>query len=488
MALCFPPTYECNSTTHQCYQVLPGHGTDLPDCQRQCQQSSTGTTGTTGHSTGTTGTTGSTGSTGHPQQQGYTCDPNSLMCVQSPSGSPKNECDAQCGKPQNVTPIFVIGNYRGLEIDVKYVKGEWQAKITTTDITIVDPTGQTWAKGVVRQYNNELWLVTPAGTRRGIFGLQQLPEVSVLTWTMGAFGQPPPVSFDAGLSNGQTFVFAKCINPNNCQWHLFQALAQLKSKQDQWKNKREKELLEKADPVDDPCSKYPDCHSCIKAPEQCGWCSVPVYYIVNNSSIPGKNCAGLNTTITPRINCTGSFSTKDCTNVTTGQSTGMSTGQTTGSNQMYYCDPINATCSMSKNGTLPPDVCKAQCTVNPIPPIIQNTFWRGLQIDTSYKQGEWRAHFTTNSVTVVSPDGTVIQGNVTTTSDYLTISTPTGAYQTLWQFQPGPAVDNFSWAWGTLGGQPPTSFDQAMTTPGQKEFWLVTCHAGAPTTVCDFSK
>jgi hypothetical protein len=362
------------------------------------------------------------------------------MCVQSPNGSPKNECDINCGKPQNITPIFVIGNYRGLEIDVKYVKGEWQAKITTTDITIVDPTGQTWAKGVVRQYNNELWLVTPAGTRRGIFGLQQLPEVSILTWTMGAFGQPPPVSFDTGLANGQSFVFAKCINPNNCQWHLFQALAQLKAKQDQWNTKRE--FLLKADPVDDPCSKYPDCHTCIKAPEQCGWCSVPVYYIINNSSIPGKNCAGLNTTITPRINCTGSFSTKDCTNVTTGQTT----GQTTGSNLMYNCDPINATCTQSANGTLNPTVCQAQCQVTPIPPYIQNTYWRGLQIDTSYKQGEWRAHFTTNSVTVVSPDGTVIQGNVTTTSDYLTISTPTGAYQTLWQFQPGPAVDNFSWA------------------------------------------
>jgi len=298
---------------------------------------------------------------------------------------------------------------------------------------------------------------------------------------MGAFGQPPPTSFDTGLSNGQTFVFAKCINPANCQWHLFQALAQLKNKQDQWMTKREKDIKNNFDPVNDPCSKYPDCHTCIKAPEQCGWCSVPVFY---NGTIPGKNCAGLNTTITPRINCTGSFSTKDCSNVTTGQTT----GQTTGSNQMYYCDPINATCRMQSNGTLPPDVCQAQCKVNPIPPIIQNTYWRGLEIDTAYKQGEWRAHFTTNSVTVVSPDGTVIQGNVSTTSDYLTISTPAGAYQTLWQFQPGPAVDNFSWAWGPLGGQPPVSFDQAMTQPGQKEFWLVTCHNGAPTTVCDFSK
>jgi len=98
-----------------------------------------------------------------------------------------------------------------------------------------------------------------------------------------------------------------------------------------------------------------------------------------------------------------------------------------------------------------------------------------------------RAHFGTNTVTVVSPSGTVIQGNVTVISDYLSISTPTGKYQTLWQLQPGPAVDNLSWAWGRLNDLPPNSFDEAMTRPGQTSYWFVSCHAGAPTSVCDFS-
>jgi len=353
---------------------------------------------------------------------------------------------------------------------------------------IVDPTGQTWAKGVVRQYNNELWLVTPQGTRRGIFGLQQLPEVSILTWAMGAFGQPPPSSFDTGLTSGKTFVFAKCINPNNCQFHIFQALAQLKVQQQKWAEKKQNadRMPTPRDPVNDPCSIYPDCHTCIKAPQFCGWCSVDVLY---NGTIPGKNCAGLNTTITPRFNCSGTFSTIDCTFSTTGGTTGISTGHTTGKpGEMYFCDPINATCEMSPNGTLPGDVCKAQCTVNPIPPILQNRYFRGLQIDTSYKPGEWRAHFTTNAVTIVSPSGTVIQGNVTTISDYLTIATANGKYQTLWQLQPGPAVDNFSWAWGALNGLPPNSFDEAMTKQGESEYWFVTCHEGAPTSVCDFSQ
>jgi len=81
----------------------------------------------------------------------------------------------------------------------------------------------------------------------------------------------------------------------------------------------------------------------------------------------------------------------------------------------------------------------------------------------------------------------VIQGNVSTISDFLTIKTASGSYQTLWQLQPGPAVDNLSWAWGALNALPPNSFDEAMTTPGQTEYWFVACHQGAPTSVCDFS-
>jgi len=107
----------------------------------------------------------------------------------------------------------------------------------------------------------------------------------------------------------------------------------------------------------------------------------------------------------------------------------------------------------------------------------------------TYQQGEWRAHFTTNAVTVVSPTGTVIQGNVSTTAQYLTIALANGdKYQTLWQLQPGPSVNNFNWAWGVLNGKPPNSFDEAMVTKGEKEFWFVTCHDGAQPSVCDFSK
>jgi len=97
--------------------------------------------------------------------------------------------------------------------------------------------------------------------------------------------------------------------------------------------------------------------------------------------------------------------------------------------------------------------------------------------------------FTTKDVVVVSPDGKTTQGTVTTTANYLTINAADGTkIQTLWQFQPGPAVNNLVWGWGAPNGAPPTSFDGAMTGAGQSEYWFVTCHDGSNPNVCDFSK
>jgi len=302
---------------------------------------------------------------------------------------------------------------------------------------------------------------------------------------MGAVGGAVPTSFDDGLTNGDTFVFVKCINDNNCKWHLFQALNKLHMLQDKWIAKHLPPPI--FDPVNDPCSKYPDCHNCIAAPEWCGWCSVPVLY---NGTVPGKNCAGLNTTITPRINCSGTFSTIDCPPPTTGTTGSTGSTGTTGNQNKFVCDPITNTCHQSVNGTLPPDVCTAQCSLVPIvPPQLQNKFFRGLEIDLMYKQGEWRAHFGKTDVTIVSPDGTVVHGNVTTTGQFLSIHLdPKNVYETIWQFAPGPAVDNLSWAWGAKNSPPPASFDKAMNTPGQTAYWYVSCHDGANPNTCDFSK
>jgi len=486
---CFPPTYDCNTTTKQCYQVEPGHGTSLPVCEGMCNN--TQTTGTTGSTTGDT-TTGQSTSGGNPSPAppGYSCDTGSLTCIQVDSGGvPKADCDAVCGKPGNNTPIFALGDYRGLQISKGYIKGEWQARIGQDSAIIVDPSRNVWAKGQAKAFNNELWMVSDKGINRGIYGINDLPEVEILTWAFGGIGLPPPPSFDAAMSSGTVFVFAKCLNPNNCKFNILQKVAEhLRNK---FKDliveddlKRDAEQI-----VRDPCMKYPDCHSCISAEEQCGWCSVNVLYF--NGTVEGKNCAGLNTTVGPTINCTGSFSTQDCSFVTT--TSASSTGQSTGgpATNNYVCDPTNYTCSQSSaGGGTSKDTCESQCNNIPVvPPVLQNQLFRGLQIDTHYTQGEWRAQFSTTDVILTDPSGKQSKGKVSQVERYLTITLPDGtAIQTLWQVSQGPSSQFLSWAWGAPGGAAPASFDSAMTTSGNTEYFFVSCLQGKDTTVCDFSQ
>jgi hypothetical protein len=414
-----------------------------------------------------------------------------LTCIQvNNGGTPKGDCDAVCGKPSNNTPIFALGDYRGLQISKGYVRGEWQARIGAEDAVIVDPTGAIWAQGKVKGFNNELWLITSQGLNRGLYGINDLPEVEVLTWALGGVGKTVPASYDQAMSSGQVFVFAKCLNQNTCNFHILQKVLQHLRKQhninfisEEEVKKREIEQI-----VNDPCMKYPDCHSCISAPEQCGWCSVNVLYF--NGTVVGKNCAGLNTTVAPKINCTGSFSTQDCNFVTTtGQTTGQSTGGPTAPG--FTCDPVNVTCvPNNSSGGSPKSVCEAQCnTVPVVPPVLVGQLFRGLEIDKQYVKGEWRAKFSDTDVTITDPSGKQTVGKVSQTERYLTITLPDGTgIQTLWQVSQGPATQFLSWAWGAPGGQPPASFDDAMTTTGATEYFFVSCLPGKDATVCDFSK
>jgi len=209
-----------------------------------------------------------------------------------------------------------------------------------------------------------------------------------------------------------------------------------------------------------------------------------------NGTVVGKNCAGLNTSVAPKINCTGSFSTQDCNFVTTtGQTTGQSTGGPTAPG--FTCDPVNVTCVPSNSsGGSPKSVCDKQCNTVPIvPPVLVGQLFRGLEIDQMYVKGEWRAKFSDTDVTITDPSGKQTVGKVSQTERYLTITLPDGrGIQTLWQVSQGPATQFLSWAWGAPGGQPPASFDDAMTTKGSTEYFFVSCLPGKDPSICDFSK
>jgi hypothetical protein len=122
-----------------------------------------------------------------------------------------------------------------------------------------------------------------------------------------------------------------------------------------------------------------------------------------------------------------------------------------------------------------------------VPPVLVNKEFRGLAIELNYMMGEFDAKFSNTSVTITPPSGPVMTGKVTSTSNYLTVFFQDGnVVQTLWQIAGGPAVDYFTWAWGKANGPAPASFDEAMTTQGEREFWMVSCPNGKPTNVCQW--
>jgi hypothetical protein len=386
-----------------------------------------------------------------------------------------------------------------LQINQGYIVGEWQAKITDTKATIWKPDGTAWATGKVQTFQNQLWLQTDTKLFKGIYALDNLPEVGVLTWGLGE--NEAPLDFDTAMRGDDVFVLVKCLNAATCKFNIKELLARVNLIQQQ------KRLVQQ----NDPCMKYGDCQTCVDARFYCGWCSVNVVY---NGSIPGRNCAGVNKSVTGGLtfNCTGSFSINDCTQTTTGASTaassagtsgegtgsgtGTGTGSsstastassTTGTPDLYTCNSKDQKCYKTPTGQ-PSDVCTAQCQMTPIvPPILQNKYFRGLSIELNYLKGEWIAAFSNSSVTVTSPTGQQMTGKVGSTAQFLSVHWADGTViQTIWQSQGGPATDFFTWAWGKVNGVAPASFDEAMVTDGQQEFFFVSCPVGKAENICQW--
>jgi hypothetical protein len=153
------------------------------------------------------------------------------------------------------------------------MKGEWQAKINETGITIWKPDGSVWAMGVVQTFQAQLWIQTATGLFKGIFALDNTPEVGVLTWALGPMGQEAPPDFDTAMRGDTVFVLGKCLNAAVCKFNVHNSLLT-----DRLPVKKENPIVleRKRQAIEDPCMKYPDCQSCVDAPFYCGWCSVPV--------------------------------------------------------------------------------------------------------------------------------------------------------------------------------------------------------------------
>jgi len=229
----------------------------------------------------------------------------------------------------------------------------------------------------------------------------------------------------------------------------------------------------------DPCSRYPDCQTCIKALDYCGWCSEPVLY---NNTIKGTNCGGLNKTKIPGLYCPGTFSTAECASrQPTATPSPSPTRNPPPVGPLFVCQPNTQKCiptnPNNSSGGMPIDFCKLVCNVIPyVPPILVGRTWRGYQINNGYIAGEWKLVFSTNACTITDPKGVVMNARVGTTSQFLLMDLDNGQrIYTLWQLAQAPPIDYFSWAWGIPGGLPPKSYNEAMTAKGQKQFQFMAC-------------
>jgi len=546
---CFPPTYACNLTSAQCYKTLPGTGVPLPDCQKickggfykcnkvtyQCESAPNGKkfqecqqdcfppiyNCSEQNKSCFVVPAGTPGGTSLPdckarcgkkppsapsqpspsapvQKDFYTCEDDTLICKKTPHGQSLSDCNASCGNPNNVTPVNLIGDYRGLQINKGYTKGEWTMQITAAVTVIKDPSNNVWAKGTIATYAGEIWLVTSKGKYRGVVTTNQLPEVFTVVWALGQLNGPAPKTQDDAMKSGSVFSMKKCINSANCKWILSNLITNndLAHYHHRVISHNAKDNLivkqQKDRAINDPCAVYPDCNSCITAKDFCGWCSISVMYTVGDQTcaIPGKNCVGLNSTKIGAKFCCGpapgvTFSTIECpTNqppssppVTKAPITFPPIRPTapvkptppTKPPVLYDCNPSNNTCVLSTgpNG-MPLEQCNNTCnTIPDVPVILRGRKFRGLQIQMGYIVGEYELKFSETSATFTTPQAVSITAIVSQTGPYIVLNMPSGTKVfTLSQMQTDNVVDFLSWAWGTDNGPAPTSFDTSMVTTG----------------------
>ena len=165
----------------------------------------------------------------------YECDPLSKTCKQATPGSggipfpTKASCDKSCGSPSPWRRCSLEGIYRGIQIDLNYGAGEWDAtfsvytKSTTANFTFV-PTGYSYA-GELQCRNvkdptklsseGDFKLKLSNGT--DLYGIYKQggnqAETEGLSWALSNLNMTvPPTSFESAMPglNASVYGYTKC--------------------------------------------------------------------------------------------------------------------------------------------------------------------------------------------------------------------------------------------------------------------------------------
>ncbi|KAK3276030.1 hypothetical protein CYMTET_15873 [Cymbomonas tetramitiformis] len=187
--------YVCNDTTYTCDIGKPGEGVSKELCDQQCKKS----------------------------QDTYICNKTTGTCDKATPGhgTSKLLCESSCQHPHpsNSTPTALQGNWRGVEIDNTYVKGEFDIFFGPGNFTWSGPSGK-YTGTVAAKNAGEIDLKFASGPNAGkiLMGIYTVSDGPETTWQTLALAKPsealPPATFDEAMQgNGwQEFVLVKCLD------------------------------------------------------------------------------------------------------------------------------------------------------------------------------------------------------------------------------------------------------------------------------------
>jgi len=155
---------------------------------------------------------------------GYVCNATTQSCNlgQPGQGTPKDQCDASC-KAHKKTPVDLIGVWRGLMINQKYLFGEFDFNITATQF-IEKFNGSVIFTADVATIGADLLLTETSPTAGNVYTAIRASGtngvVDFLTLAAGAPNGPAPADFKkAMVPPMHEMILAKCAGAN-CKFNF----------------------------------------------------------------------------------------------------------------------------------------------------------------------------------------------------------------------------------------------------------------------------
>jgi len=158
-----------------------------------------------------------------PIQKTYICNTTNYQC-EPPTpghGSSKEVCVENCKNRPPVPPV-ILGKFRGLQIDNRYIVAEWQLDVTTAGYNMFFngsfyQSGQMWAGSKVGHINIKIEAGAQAGTaQKGYYTVSQGMAVEHMLIAIGSDANDDPTGWDTpwilGGENGQEFVWTRFVS------------------------------------------------------------------------------------------------------------------------------------------------------------------------------------------------------------------------------------------------------------------------------------